>query len=209
MSADLAREFGLEKADFSDPEFHAHCASAALTLNPNSSAGNALQKAFDATGLDAGNPFHWKMLISMLASLHFTPPQRRGPKGRWQSAALLRLVRDIQQIRHDRPNLKTVSDISKPLKRRHPADYDFSPRHLSRLKKRADELLVTAVDRNVRLTRSICESRGLHWTSEDDAKAYQQAWTDVPSLFGLTGIELLDLKTRTNSGPTKRRRDKE
>ena len=78
----------------------------ALTLHDDDRVigeyGRAIEKAFDAFGLDPGQPDHWRVLLGILADILFGE-RSKGPKPRWDSETNKQLISDFDHLSATNP----------------------------------------------------------------------------------------------------------
>ena len=72
----------------------------------------SVRDAFEAVGLDPGNPFDWEELITDLCEAHFG--KRRKRRQIWDDNRLARLAADFRKVQAENPG-KTDEDIRKLL----------------------------------------------------------------------------------------------
>jgi hypothetical protein len=69
----------------------------ALALRGGSDYDRAIEKAFDAFGLDPNKPHHWRTLLGILADVFFGE-RGKGPKPRWGSDTIKQLILDFDHL---------------------------------------------------------------------------------------------------------------
>ena len=78
----------------------AHAAS--LTLHREFDDHRAIEKAFDAFGLDPKQPDHWRELLGILANILFGEGGK-GPKQRWNPETIKQLISDFDDLSSNHP----------------------------------------------------------------------------------------------------------
>jgi hypothetical protein len=78
--------------------------AAALTLHRQSDYDRAIEKAFDAFGLDPEQPDHWRVLLGILADILFGE-RGKGPKQRWNLETSKQLISDVDDLSSNHPEV--------------------------------------------------------------------------------------------------------
>jgi hypothetical protein len=86
---------------FLNPDF---ARAAALTLHGQADYDRAIEKAFDAFGLDPNKPHHWRTLLGILADILFGE-RGKGPKLRWSSETIKQLISDFDDLSSNHPEV--------------------------------------------------------------------------------------------------------
>ena len=60
---------------------------------------DAITVAFKSFSLDRKNPFHWRILVGLLAYSHFGDPRRRGREKRWTTERYCLLLEDVDRLK--------------------------------------------------------------------------------------------------------------
>jgi hypothetical protein len=81
-----------------------------------------IRKAFEFSGLNSRNPYHFKLLLRILADAHFQSSRPRRSSRRWTPARWARLLGDYHTIKQRYPR-ESIRRICQRLKRERPAEY--------------------------------------------------------------------------------------
>ena len=84
--------------------------AALMRLDEGNDWDRSILAAFEAFDLDHRYLGHWRMLLTFLASIHFSAPRRRGRKTAWTEMRLLYLLMDFQNKKERYPE-KSNEDI--------------------------------------------------------------------------------------------------
>ena len=102
--AEPNREWHADKFDLEDFDTFALIAEGALTLRPDSGADLPIYRAFEAAGLDPGNPISWRVLMMAFCWTHFAPPTS-GRKKTYTAERYRSLLQAIDRLKINDPKL--------------------------------------------------------------------------------------------------------
>jgi hypothetical protein len=117
--------------DYKKQPYKNSLASASFILNPDSARAaavtlhgqdndRAIEKAFDAFGLDPKQPHHWRQLLGILADILFGE-RGKGPKQRWNQETIKGLISDFDDLSSNHPEVPqmVLFELLTHLKRRY------------------------------------------------------------------------------------------
>jgi hypothetical protein len=95
-----------------------------------SESDSSIKAAFERSGLDHRNPFHWKIVLETLANVVFGSPGRGGRRRTWTIKRYWQLLADLDDLKEERPGAK-ITELCNRLAKR-PEYADLSPESLRR-----------------------------------------------------------------------------